>query len=95
MKTFLTLLAFVTSLSAYTFVGVHAASCAICPLTTANIKLVSKCTSHGITTCMYKKTGLTFFCSYDNTNGWGKSPLFNLCETNVSTGTQCAPACLG
>jgi hypothetical protein len=30
MKTFLTLLAAITSLSAYTFVGVHA-ECAICP----------------------------------------------------------------
>ncbi|KAF8838354.1 hypothetical protein BDN67DRAFT_971632 [Paxillus ammoniavirescens] len=44
MKTFLTLLAVVTSLSAYTLVGVHA-SCAVCPQPTeANVWLKSTCT---------------------------------------------------
>ncbi|KIJ15162.1 hypothetical protein PAXINDRAFT_169327 [Paxillus involutus ATCC 200175] len=54
MKTFLTLLAAITSLSAYTLVGVHA-TCAICPPSTGGMSLAtgSGCTdSKGITTCL-------------------------------------------
>ncbi|KIK76428.1 hypothetical protein PAXRUDRAFT_429621 [Paxillus rubicundulus Ve08.2h10] len=52
MKTFLTLLAAIISLSAYTLVGVHA-KCAICPKTVAGAPLKSQCTQSGgdITRC--------------------------------------------
>jgi hypothetical protein len=52
MKTFLTLLAAITYLSAYTLVGVYA-KCAICPTSTGGgFNLVNKCTdTKGVTTC--------------------------------------------
>ncbi|KIK96524.1 hypothetical protein PAXRUDRAFT_138237 [Paxillus rubicundulus Ve08.2h10] len=57
MKTFLTLLVAITSLSASTLVGVHA-ECAVCPPTLGDAAPYTACTQDGITACgRYKKTG--------------------------------------
>ncbi|KIK74148.1 hypothetical protein PAXRUDRAFT_176549, partial [Paxillus rubicundulus Ve08.2h10] len=52
MKT-LTLLAAITSFSAYTLVGVHAAKCVVCPFSAYSVSLRTACryTSGGVTTC--------------------------------------------
>ncbi|KIK90685.1 hypothetical protein PAXRUDRAFT_831479 [Paxillus rubicundulus Ve08.2h10] len=55
MKTFLTLLAAITSLSAYTLVGVH--GCVTCPdHLKGKANLVTGCTDgSGVTSCEYQK----------------------------------------
>ncbi|KIK76366.1 hypothetical protein PAXRUDRAFT_436288 [Paxillus rubicundulus Ve08.2h10] len=58
MKTFLTLLAAIASLSAYTLVGVHALKCAICPSSLRGILEGTKCASHTSevnTYCVYNR----------------------------------------
>ncbi|KIJ10725.1 hypothetical protein PAXINDRAFT_172082 [Paxillus involutus ATCC 200175] len=64
MKTFLTLLAAITSLSAYTLVGVHAL-CPICPNTMNDVGLYNHCTLNGISQNRYKTPeGFVLSCSY-------------------------------
>ncbi|KIK92798.1 hypothetical protein PAXRUDRAFT_146546 [Paxillus rubicundulus Ve08.2h10] len=50
MKTFLTLLAAITSFSAYTLVGVHG-KCPISPTSLDGMGLRNQCTVGGITAC--------------------------------------------
>ncbi|KAF8837730.1 hypothetical protein BDN67DRAFT_170727 [Paxillus ammoniavirescens] len=71
MRTFLTLLVTIISLSAYTLAGVPT-QCAMCPhklLDLGQSILVRECTGEGTTTCMYKQTAKpqtpNFFCHYD------------------------------
>ncbi|KIK78454.1 hypothetical protein PAXRUDRAFT_163963 [Paxillus rubicundulus Ve08.2h10] len=52
MKTFLTLLTAITSLSVYTLVGVHAAGCATCPASVSGMGVTGKChPASGVTRC--------------------------------------------
>jgi hypothetical protein len=51
MKTLLTLVAAITSLSAYTLVGVHAAHCVNCDSYMAGADLHNKCITGGVTIC--------------------------------------------
>ncbi|KIK73144.1 hypothetical protein PAXRUDRAFT_836315 [Paxillus rubicundulus Ve08.2h10] len=92
MKTFLTLLAAMTSLSAYTLVGVHA-TCATCPPSAGDLALATRCVdNNGITICNYEKAGITSrHCYYNNKGEFqkGSSPL---CKSNVQT-TTCPSLC--
>ncbi|KAF8838665.1 hypothetical protein BDN67DRAFT_971217 [Paxillus ammoniavirescens] len=66
MKTFLTLLAVITSLSAYTLVGVHA-ECPNCPKALGlSVTWLSSCTNadRSITSCSYARGKSTFNCDY-------------------------------
>ncbi|KIK75645.1 hypothetical protein PAXRUDRAFT_835594 [Paxillus rubicundulus Ve08.2h10] len=90
MKTFLTFLAATTALSAYTLVGVHAAStCAICPVKVASRKLERQCTTD-VTTCTYhgKKD---IHCYYDPTSGYlnHQKGSSGRCPKGVHTSTTC------
>ncbi|KAF8835695.1 hypothetical protein BDN67DRAFT_404036 [Paxillus ammoniavirescens] len=66
MKTFLTLLAAIASLSAYTLVGVHA-NCALCPTTIEGRSFASRCADKaGKITCTYEQQGQSSrHCYYD------------------------------
>ncbi|KIK78398.1 hypothetical protein PAXRUDRAFT_834581 [Paxillus rubicundulus Ve08.2h10] len=94
MKTFLTLLAAITFLSAHTHVGVHAA-CAICPSVMGGMNLAEECTqttTDGFTTCQYLKSkSLPFrFCQFDTVGAIlkGGDPS---CPHRVKTSVQCHP----
>ncbi|KAF8839971.1 hypothetical protein BDN67DRAFT_981380 [Paxillus ammoniavirescens] len=70
MQFFLTLLASIASLSAYTLVGVHAlTACTTCPSSVAGQALVSRCVdSKSITYCQYNVNRFLkkpTFCNYD------------------------------
>ncbi|KAF8834065.1 hypothetical protein BDN67DRAFT_976263, partial [Paxillus ammoniavirescens] len=69
MKNFLTLLAAITSLSAYTLVGVHA-MCAVCPKSMSSSGLKSQCLTNGgeRTRCQYpiKNTKAFLWCYFDS-----------------------------
>ncbi|KAF8837250.1 hypothetical protein BDN67DRAFT_973233 [Paxillus ammoniavirescens] len=93
MKTFLTLLTVITSLSAYTLVGVHA-RCPNCPATVGGVKLTSKCISGGTTSCKYKtnvRMSPDLACSYNNL-GYLNDGSDTPCAKYVKMGTTC-PGC--
>ncbi|KIK75169.1 hypothetical protein PAXRUDRAFT_502872 [Paxillus rubicundulus Ve08.2h10] len=96
MKTLLTLLAAITSLNSYTLVGVHAASCAICP-SLGGMKLAGNCHfSVRVTLCQYQNAPGTVstLCFYDDNNGALKNKGFIAsCPNSVTTGSQCSPDC--
>ncbi|KAF8836380.1 hypothetical protein BDN67DRAFT_1014748 [Paxillus ammoniavirescens] len=70
MKTFLTLLTAITSLSAYTLMGVHA-GCPICLTSVGGAAFRNRCTVNGLTACQYqvmeknKPPGAVIYCYYD------------------------------
>ncbi|KAF8840008.1 hypothetical protein BDN67DRAFT_676803 [Paxillus ammoniavirescens] len=93
MKTFLTLLTAITSLSAYTLVGVHA-KCPNCPAAVGGVNLHYKCTIADTTTCQYQKTGrmIKNLSCYYSTNGSLNSGSDASCPKTVQTGNTC-PQC--
>ncbi|KAF8837185.1 hypothetical protein BDN67DRAFT_973287 [Paxillus ammoniavirescens] len=89
MKTFLTLLAAITSLSAYTLVGVHA-GCAICPTSLSGEKLYNVCATSGkITSCEYKNGVVVKFHCYYHPDGTRDKASDTGCLDNVDTGNDC------
>ncbi|KIK76624.1 hypothetical protein PAXRUDRAFT_832665 [Paxillus rubicundulus Ve08.2h10] len=93
MKTFLTLLAAITSLSAYTLVGVHATmKCSLCPPSTGGVPVYSACTNNkNVTNCQYRIRALTLHCYY-NDNGSLAGGSHSSCPGNMGTSNIC-PAC--
>ncbi|KAF8835693.1 hypothetical protein BDN67DRAFT_974997 [Paxillus ammoniavirescens] len=91
MKTFLTLLAAITSLSAYTLVGVHA-NCAVCPTSIDGRQLANRCIDEaGTTICQYEKQSKSSrHCYYKN--GAFQQGSNYLCPDNVEMGNAC-PTC--
>ncbi|KAF8838664.1 hypothetical protein BDN67DRAFT_971213 [Paxillus ammoniavirescens] len=90
MKTFLTLLAVITSLSAYTLVGVHA-GCAHCPKTlSSGASLTSSCTNadRSITSCVYASGKSTLNCAYTS-KGVIKKGSNVACPASVHTDGPC------
>ncbi|KIK74675.1 hypothetical protein PAXRUDRAFT_528806 [Paxillus rubicundulus Ve08.2h10] len=88
MKTFLVLLTTITSLSAYTLVGVQA-DCPVCPPSMGGVKLHDGCTSNGDTVCWYQLTnqeGSFRFCEYE-WSGILKLGGAQKCPSRVQTGT--------
>ncbi|KIK77182.1 hypothetical protein PAXRUDRAFT_392261 [Paxillus rubicundulus Ve08.2h10] len=93
MKTFLTLLSAITSLSVCTLqvVGVYGQKCAACPVSVGGRTLNNECLgSNSITKCEYQKSqgGQTHYCHYDKSgSGTGKSDAS--CPNHVQTGKLC------
>ncbi|KIK74032.1 hypothetical protein PAXRUDRAFT_836090 [Paxillus rubicundulus Ve08.2h10] len=89
MRTFLTLAA-ITSLSAYTLVGVHA-KCAICPSKVDGRSSTSRCTSStGITTCRYEPAGQSGRYCYYNNQGVLQQDSSSKCPASANTGNNCS-----
>ncbi|KIK80451.1 hypothetical protein PAXRUDRAFT_833520 [Paxillus rubicundulus Ve08.2h10] len=92
MKNLLTLLAAMTSLSAYTLVGVHA-TCAACPPSLGNLASTIRCVDNkGITFCNYEKAGITSRHCYYNNKGEIQIHSNALCQGKVQT-TTCPSLC--
>ncbi|KIK75689.1 hypothetical protein PAXRUDRAFT_835584 [Paxillus rubicundulus Ve08.2h10] len=100
-KIFLTLLAAITSLSAYAFLGVHAeiAQCTqICPPYVGNSPLNIQCTAKdGATACQYQMQrvgGQDFYCYWDTTGKLQSGRSDTRCPLKVQTvtGNDC-PSC--
>ncbi|KAF8837116.1 hypothetical protein BDN67DRAFT_230463 [Paxillus ammoniavirescens] len=96
MKTFLTLLVAITSLSAYTLVGVHA-GCAICPETMFGWGLSSQCVPTGgdITRCEYQEhgTGSSLWCYFDSNGTLDISASSYYCSGGAETRNTCPNDC--
>ncbi|KIK72310.1 hypothetical protein PAXRUDRAFT_836488 [Paxillus rubicundulus Ve08.2h10] len=95
MKTFLTLLATIISLSAYTLVGVRA-KCPICPGSVAGTALGNQCTFNGITACQYPNDHVgavrnPIYCYYNENGSLDKDS--NYCPKTVNTNNNACPAC--
>ncbi|KIK80634.1 hypothetical protein PAXRUDRAFT_833411 [Paxillus rubicundulus Ve08.2h10] len=89
MKTFLTLLAVITYLNAYTLVGVHA-KCAICPSSWGDVWLRSRCTRNGTTNCVYQQKGaLDISCHYNDKGSLLNESSHQWCPQLVETGYGC------
>ncbi|KIK77090.1 hypothetical protein PAXRUDRAFT_835120 [Paxillus rubicundulus Ve08.2h10] len=90
MKTFVTLLATLASLSAYTIVGVHA-QCITCRSSMDGAALHDTCITGDVTTCEYEnQAGLSFYCYYDS-QGSLRDHSNPSCVKNV--GTSKGPTC--
>ncbi|KAF8837995.1 hypothetical protein BDN67DRAFT_972203 [Paxillus ammoniavirescens] len=98
MKSFLTLLVTITSLSAYALAGTDIQiQCGVCPAKLndpGGSLLVSQCAANGVTTCMYKRSAkhknAKFFCNYNVcTSGARQTPSDALCPTKVGLGNMC------
>ncbi|KIK72727.1 hypothetical protein PAXRUDRAFT_836385 [Paxillus rubicundulus Ve08.2h10] len=98
MKTFLTLLATISSLSTYTLVGVHASTkCAICPSSLNGAGLYYGCSYKGNTACRYLISGTSQMigCYYDDSKGTvTQGSNRALCPKTVNTGTGNACQCI-
>ncbi|KIK93791.1 hypothetical protein PAXRUDRAFT_828617 [Paxillus rubicundulus Ve08.2h10] len=89
MKTFLTLLAGIISLSAYTLLGVHA-KCAICPYTVNAQTLVGSCpTDHKYTACRYGNGVVPKYNCFYKPNGARDADSDSACPDNTNTGNDC------
>ncbi|KIK78081.1 hypothetical protein PAXRUDRAFT_344693 [Paxillus rubicundulus Ve08.2h10] len=99
MKNFLTLLATITSLSAYILVGVLGAQakCPICPSSLNGVSLSRSCTNANlsITSCIYPQGKSSVTCSYSS-NGSVRSGSDPKCPNKVSTATgHCGCSTMG
>ncbi|KIK75034.1 hypothetical protein PAXRUDRAFT_835174 [Paxillus rubicundulus Ve08.2h10] len=90
MKTLLTILATIASLSVYTLVGVHA-KCGACPSSLSNNAVLStQCTKKGITKCLYEDGESTLYC-YFNKKGALQKNSNKACPKNGGTANNCNP----
>ncbi|KAF8837541.1 hypothetical protein BDN67DRAFT_181841 [Paxillus ammoniavirescens] len=92
MKAFFTLLTAITSLSAYTLVGVHAVNkCSTCPTSTGGVPVWSACVDHtGVNHCEYRNGAVTLYCYYSS-NGSRTSSSHQSCPKKMDTTNVCPP----
>ncbi|KAF8835531.1 hypothetical protein BDN67DRAFT_975214 [Paxillus ammoniavirescens] len=86
----------ITSLSAYTLMGVHA-KCPICPTSVDGMELRNQCTVEGLTACQYQVIisnglpGAAIYCYYDGHGRLNKDS--DVCPQTVQTIKKACPPC--
>ncbi|KIK76122.1 hypothetical protein PAXRUDRAFT_835448 [Paxillus rubicundulus Ve08.2h10] len=88
MKTFLTVLAAITSLSACTLMGVHA-KCALCPSIKGGQLWSTQCVANHNSACLYKRTDESLVYCYYNMDGAMSGGSHGWCPQTTQTDAGC------